>query len=313
MPNNIYMSDPLPLVPNARRILPAVWAISASLALHGFGLSAWTIGNLSLNERFSDTENDKILDPSLIPVQMVDAPTLSQQHQSTAVSKPLGSTEFTSHDSASVRPNELAPTVEEVAIAQPQINPENALESSAVAESSATAVQANEPASVSPSAPSHSSPTSIEQVGLSPAQTPLPLPTSQPRPNTIPASLYRLPNQLTVRFEANTRGITGQSLLTWKKFGDSLNQNVKYDAQLVTSATVLFKVFEHSFKSSGVINSLGLAPLSVEEKRPNGSIIATTVEPDKNRSIISSQAGFLPFDPQAHDLVSLILYAQSLL
>jgi hypothetical protein len=133
-----------------------------------------------------------------------------------------------------------------------------------------------------------------------------PSPTAKPV-EPAPSATYRLPNQVTLHYEANRSGFQGKSTLSWKKSIDAAAQSTRYEAQLASSATVLFKTFEHRFKSTGVINDWGLAPLRVEEKRTNGSTVATTIEPANNRVIISSKEGFLPYDPLAHDLVSLMV------
>jgi hypothetical protein len=108
-----------------------------------------------------------------------------------------------------------------------------------------------------------------------------------------------------VRYEAHVSGLSGKSVLTWKKTTQAHTQT--FEAQLISSATILFKTFEHRYKSSGVINTTGLMPLSVEEKRTSGNTVATTIEPDNKRVIISSKEGFLPYDPLGKDLVSLML------
>ncbi len=119
------------------------------------------------------------------------------------------------------------------------------------------------------------------------------------------AAHYQLPNQVVVRYEAHVSGLSGKSVLNWQKTVGPIGS--QYEAQLSSSATILFKTFEHRYKSSGAINAMGLAPLAVEEKRTNGSTVATTIEPDKQRVIISSKEGFLPYDPLGKDLVSLML------
>jgi hypothetical protein len=121
---------------------------------------------------------------------------------------------------------------------------------------------------------------------------------------------YQLPQQVTVRYETNYQGYPASSQLQWKKSGDVGAQ--RYEAALITSALGM----EHRLTSIGVIGIKGLAPRTLEEKRPFKSPIATHVEPSNNRVIISSQEGFLPYDPLGHDIISLLIqlgiYAQSL-
>jgi hypothetical protein len=127
---------------------------------------------------------------------------------------------------------------------------------------------------------------------------------------TTQSQPYNLPNQVSVRYETNYQGIPARSELQWKKTGEVGSQ--RYEASLITSAMGM----ELLYKSVGLIGIKGLAPLAVEEKRPFKSAIATSIEPSNNRVIISSKAGFLPYDPMGHDLVSLMIqlgiYAQTL-
>ena len=140
---------------------------------------------------------------------------------------------------------------------------------------------------------------------------PVPVPAAAPTQQTAAAPSYRLPSQLRAQFDATVRGFAGKSVLTWK----TKDSGAAYEAQLISTVAIPFKTFEHRFESKGVINDYGLAPLSVLEKRPSGGTVATTIEPVAQRVVISSKEGFLPYDPRAHDLVSLMVqlavYAQT--
>ncbi len=283
------------------------WALLASLLIHALGFTALQAGGTHANEPPDGTFAEHVLQASLIPATLIESPTLSAltppENPATATTAAAFTIQTASPATAPTQtpPLTVAP---KPASPEPVHRPEQNTAPLPISSDS----QALSPTTVAQ--PNSLAPIDIQTATLTSPGPIVTAPASLTRPTTpevAQGSPYRLPNQLTVRFEANSSGVMGKSVLSWKKTSDLLTQTTQYDAQLSTTATVFFKTFEHRFKSSGVINSLGLAPLNVEEKRTNGSIIATTIEPDKNRAIISSQTGFLPYDPQAHDLVSLMV------
>lgn len=286
---------------------PLAWALVISAMVHVLGFTALHAGGAHANESPDDALAEPILQASLIPATLIESPTLTALTNSANRAIPGASAGLTmqaappSIAQAHTSPPAAAP---ELATSTPAPLPDPTTEAPQKSSDAQAPIPSN-PTATTTLAPAESQTAAvIPPAAIITAPAPI---TGPSTPEPAQAVAYRLPNQLTVHFEANSRGVMGKSVMAWKKSTDVLTQTTQYEAQLSTTATVLFKTFEHRFKSSGVINDLGLAPLNVEEKRTNGSIIATTVEPDKNRAIISSQAGFLPYDPQAHDLVSLMV------
>lgn len=335
--------------------LPAAWAVGASLAFHVLGFGGLTLGGVSAIDPPEQQENSHILQAGLMPAQLIETSLVSLKADATApvafekttgfamqtLPKPV-TNKPKSANATSIKPKPAALAATESAAAPP---PAAAVSSAAdTAMPTLTSGKPQGEAMAQASEPRTTEPNTIVQaetgsalvappkpvaMGLSPSASSVAAPptsstsaTSQAAAHTVNHAVtptnsalpsYRLPNQLKVQFEATVRGFAGKSVLSWKK--TTQDGVSRYEAQQLSTVAIPFKTFEHRFKSSGVINNLGLAPLNVEEKRPNGSSVATTVEPDKNRVIISSKEGFLPYDPQGHDLVSLMvqlaIYAQS--
>jgi hypothetical protein len=302
--------------------MPATWALAASMVLHLLGLTGVFFGGVSVPDKPDDLQDSHVIEVALLPAQIIEKPNLTLNVAAKAVtpaSKAVLSMQTVAQASSNLPPKP-SPRLKSKRSSEPTpvpapiieaVVPANALEPIKDLPAAPPVLANTEP---TPSTiPATAAPTVLHP-SLTTTQLPqfTPLP---PVPDITPSASslnYRLPKQLNVRFEAHARGFIGKSVLQWKKTTDGASN--KYEAQLSTTATVLFKTFEHRFKSAGMINSAGLAPLNVEEKRTNGSVVATTVEPSNNRVIISSKEGFLPYDPQAHDLVSLMvqlaIYAQ---
>jgi hypothetical protein len=318
--------------PNKLGWIPATWALAASLVLHLLGLTGVFLGGVRVPDKPDDLQNNPVIEAALLTAQMIEKPNLTLNVAAKAVApEPTAvlSMQTVAQASSNLPPKPVArlksdpkPEPKTAKPAKPEpapiieaVVPANALEPIKDLPAAAPPALANTE-STPPTIPPSASPTLLSQL---PPITQLPqftpLPPLPPVPDITPSASspnYRLPKQLNVRFEAHARGFIGKSILQWEKTTNGASS--KYEAQLSTTATVLFKSFEHRFKSAGMINGAGLAPLNVEEKRTNGSVVATTVEPSNNRVIISSKEGFLPYDPQAHDLVSLMvqlaIYAQ---
>jgi outer membrane biosynthesis protein TonB len=288
-------------------------AASLSLVLHGLSFVALDASGVRVNVQTDDLDSH-ILEASLVPAHMITAPDISlQSSTSKSISDPMltGMTMLSVPKTAPKPAPKSKNTSAPEAVVEPQT--ETPQTSAPIAEPNAVA----QPPETAP-LPATPEATVVEAKPLSPTvvMPAVAAPSAPaPEPEAIKSKPYLLPNQLSVRYEANANGFQGKSVLSWKKSTDAQSLVTQYEAQLLSSASILFKTYEHRFKSTGVINSSGLAPLFVEEKRTNGSTISTTVEPDKNRVVISSKEGYLPYDPTAHDLVSLMvqlaIYAQT--
>jgi hypothetical protein len=142
--------------------------------------------------------------------------------------------------------------------------------------------------------------------------------TIQPSPNSFPPIssdkfTYTLPKTATVTYDLTVRksgmSVSGKAILNFTKTDSDLaaGVNAKYVSDLTASATLFFKKHEARYGSEGQLTPFGLRPLIVEEKRPKGSMIRTTIEPDNGRVIISGKEGFLPYYPNAIDYLGMIV------
>lgn len=115
--------------------------------------------------------------------------------------------------------------------------------------------------------------------------------------NTAILPTYQLPNSLNIRYETHVMGLSGNSILKFKRTENN------YDAQLNTYAKVLFKRFEMVYNSSGVLSSTGLEPIRIQEKRLNNPLFTITLDKNKQQAL-SSQVGILPYEPNSVDVLS---------
>jgi Protein of unknown function (DUF3108) len=127
--------------------------------------------------------------------------------------------------------------------------------------------------------------------------------TSTPTP-VLAAMPYHLPKNLMARYETSIYGLSGESVLTLKQTAS--DAGLGYDAELNTSARVLFKRFEMLYGSKGVLNETGLHPRSVMEKRVRGNRMVTTITPSKRRAV-SNESGELPYDANGVDILSMAI------
>jgi hypothetical protein len=114
---------------------------------------------------------------------------------------------------------------------------------------------------------------------------------------TVP---YQLPNALNIRYETSILGLSGKSILNFKRINDT------YDASLNTSAKVLFKRFEMFYGSSGKLTKTGLQPIRIQEKRLSNPLITTTLDPIKQQAV-SSQSGILDYEANGVDILSVAI------
>ncbi len=291
----------------------AAWALAASLLLHALGL-ALLHNSLGLSlDLPSNVSHTQLFEATVLPATVLQAPSLPQAVSAKAVRK-------TTRDVSTVPTQSAAPSSPEPLAATPiPVTPiaDTPITPPPMPDPAVTAAALASTTPTTPTIPTTAS-TDYQPSAMPQTQAPHPMLSPQMLPHTrLPdqelattAATYSLPKQVSVRYETNYQGIAASSELQWKKIGDVGAQ--RYEASLVTSALGM----ELRYTSLGLIGIKGLAPLAVEEKRPFKSAIATTIEPSNNRVVISSQAGFLPYDPLGHDLVSLMIqlgiYAQSL-
>lgn len=119
----------------------------------------------------------------------------------------------------------------------------------------------------------------------------------------IPA--YQLPNTLNIRYETKILGLSGKSILKFKRTEQT------YNAELNTYATVLFKRFEIFYGSSGLLTAAGLQPTYIQEKRLQKPLITTKLDTNKQQAI-SSQSGVLPYEPNSVDVLSVAIQLATL-
>jgi hypothetical protein len=130
----------------------------------------------------------------------------------------------------------------------------------------------------------------------------IPAPTVLDRePLASPVQAYRLPKQFTLRYSNVELPLSAHSVLTWAQ--SETPDGTGYTAQW----SIPSPGGQSQLKSSGLMRSDGLAPRRLDEQRRNGSVVASSIEPDNQRVIISSKAGFLPYDPKGQDLLSLLV------
>ena len=114
------------------------------------------------------------------------------------------------------------------------------------------------------------------------------------------APAYQLPNTLNIRYETKLLGLSGKSVLKFKRTEQT------YNAELNTYATVLFKRFEIFYGSSGLLTVAGLQPTFIQEKRLQKPLITTELDTSKKQAI-SSQSGVLPYEPNSVDVLSVAI------
>lgn len=311
--------------------------------LHVAGLASTGAAHLILPKPMFEDATSHVMEAGLIPAVLMDAPTALDQAGSSianGVSSPAAFNLQTAPIKA-IPPLKPTPKTQvkgqiksdASVIAQKSVellngSADSPLQGGAASANTVNAVVSSnlplttpsEPSPIDKSSATVQAQTNPANQGNEPSATPVQkeLTTANPIVNnaiepqsapTIPASTYRLPTQLRVNYAANARGISGKASLVWRKGREAETGGASpntYDAELNATVT-FFKTFQYGLKSSGQLTRSGITPLRIEEKRTNGSTVATTVEPQNNRVIISSQEGFQPYSAGGQDLLGLML------
>ena len=124
--------------------------------------------------------------------------------------------------------------------------------------------------------------------------------------STSPVLNFKLPSKVRLSYEGRYLGLTAKTVVNWQQ--KMVDTAVNYETDLRIS----WLFVSYTQRSRGHVTVAGIKPLGSEEKSTKNAVTAIHFEPQNERVIISTQAGFQPYIAGGQDILGLMFQLAAL-
>ena len=117
---------------------------------------------------------------------------------------------------------------------------------------------------------------------------------------------FKLPSKVRLSYEGRYLGLTAKTVVNWQQ--KMVDTAVNYETDLRIS----WLFVSYTQRSRGHVTVAGIKPLGSEEKSTKNAVTAIHFEPQNERVIISTQAGFQPYIAGGQDILGLMFQLAAL-
>ena len=123
---------------------------------------------------------------------------------------------------------------------------------------------------------------------------------------TSPVLNFKLPSKVRLSYEGRYLGLTAKTVVNWQQ--KMVDTAVNYETDLRIS----WLFVSYTQRSRGHVTVAGIKQLGSEEKSTKNAVTAIHFEPQNERVIISTQAGFQPYIAGGQDILGLMFQLAAL-